>query len=77
MLETLVNLLQLESDLQKVIDSQTNLNLNGLPPQSFIEIEIEKLLLSIKNVFPKVRVLVAIYIVMYFWNLEKRKTLTT
>ncbi len=74
MLETQVNLLQLESDLQNVIDSQTNFNLNGLQPQSFIE--IETLLLSIKNVFAKVRVLVAIYIVMYFQILENRKILT-
>ena len=54
MLETQVNLGQLEKDLQEAIDSQTDFDLNGLPPQTLIE--IETLLLSIKNVFAKVRV---------------------
>lgn len=51
MLETQVHLGNLKEQLQEILESQTNFDLNSLKPQTFLEIEI--LLFLMKNVFPE------------------------
>ncbi len=51
MLETQVHLGNLKQQLQEILESQTDFDLNGLQPQTFLEIEI--LLFLMINVFPE------------------------
>lgn len=76
MLETQVNLLQLERELQKVIeDSQTNFDLNGLQPQAFVE--IETLLFLMINVFPE-EPITSIWVILnrYEFNVSQLNSLS-